>query len=201
MDKYLALVNKSNEFNKAMLDEFEFEKVNVNLNEQQEFVEIETLKAFQLLKKKLFKKGIVATLNSAGRTVEEQQKYFDEQCKIKPKEDVLKTTAIPGQSEHHLGLALDVNLDGVFAPIERRISPDKAKQKRDRMYDYMNTIMADFGFILRYPAEKEDKTGYPHERWHVRYVGVENAKEMTKLNMCLEEYLNYIKEQEEILTI
>ena len=52
-----------------------------------------------------------------------------------------------------------------------------------------------YGFILRYPEEKADITGVKYEPWHWRYVGMEHAKEMNKLNMCLEEYVEYLLEK------
>ena len=51
---------------------------------------------------------------------------------------------------------------------------------------------AAYGFVLRYPAEKAEDTGFSFEPWHFRYVGVENAREMTRLGMCLEEYIAYL---------
>ena len=51
----------------------------------------------------------------------------------------------------------------------------------------------DYGFILRYKKEKRDITKVNYEPWHWRYVGVEHAKEINKLDMCLEEYIEYLK--------
>ena len=49
---------------------------------------------------------------------------------------------------------------------------------------------AEYGFILRYPKDKEDITGIIYEPWHYRYVGVEAAQEITEQGLCLEEYLD-----------
>ena len=53
----------------------------------------------------------------------------------------------------------------------------------------------DYGFVLRYTDEKQDITGFMGEEWHVRYVGVEHSKNMQLLDMCLEEYIDYLNQQ------
>lgn len=52
---------------------------------------------------------------------------------------------------------------------------------------------AEYGFVIRYPEDKESVTGIIYEPWHLRFVGVKHAKRMNELNMCLEEYCEYIK--------
>ena len=51
----------------------------------------------------------------------------------------------------------------------------------------------DYGFVLRYPKDKTDITEIIYEPWHYRYVGVEHAKKMNQLGMCLEEYIEYLE--------
>lgn len=201
MDKYLVLVNKKTQFDEDMIKDFQMAQIPVNMSKNKEFVDVTVYEAFKALKKQLLKKGISATVNSAGRTVEEQTEFMNEQIKQLGEKEALEIVAKPGESEHHLGLALDVNLDSFKAKIERKINPEKAKDMRNKMYEYMNKILSDFGFILRYPKDKEVETGYPFERWHIRYVGVENAKQMEDLNMTLEEYVKYIKEQENLISL
>lgn len=55
-----------------------------------------------------------------------------------------------------------------------------------------------YGFILRYPSDKTDVTGIQYEPWHIRYVGLPHSTIMQKINLALEEYLNYLKEEESI---
>jgi D-alanyl-D-alanine carboxypeptidase len=52
-----------------------------------------------------------------------------------------------------------------------------------------------YGFILRYPSNKTTETGIMYEPWHFRYVGVEHAKEINRLGLCLEEYIDYLEAQ------
>ncbi len=88
-------------------------------------------------------------------------------------------SAPAGASEHQLGLAMDVNsLEESFG------STPEGRWLAANCYK--------FGFILRYPEGKTDITGYIYEPWHFRFVGRYHAERMTKLNMCLEEYLAYI---------
>ena len=89
--------------------------------------------------------------------------------------------ARPGTSEHHTGLAADFNMaDSKFADTP--------------MYAWLQEHAADYGFIMRYSGDKQDITGVIHESWHYRFVGINAAKEINRLGMCLEEYLDYLKE-------
>lgn len=82
----------------------------------------------------------------------------------------------PGYSEHQTGLAFDVNAN----------DPNFAESPQGQ---WLAAHCCEYGFILRYPQGKENKTGYDYNPWHIRYVGVEEAKEMTSRGLCLEEYL------------
>ncbi len=85
-------------------------------------------------------------------------------------------SARPGFSEHQTGLVIDVNsIDDAFGETQEA--------------QWLKEHCADYGFIIRYPEDKVDITGYKYEPWHIRYVGVEIAKEMQELGLCLEEYL------------
>ena len=92
--------------------------------------------------------------------------------------------ARPGHSEHQTGLALDVadynNSDEDFEKTEA--------------YQWMLDNAHKYGFILRYPKDKEDITGYSFESWHFRYVGVEVATKIHNLNITYDEYYAYFIE-------
>lgn len=82
----------------------------------------------------------------------------------------------PGTSEHNAGLAMDIcSLYQNFDETEE--------------FEWLNLHAADYGFILRYPKDKEDKTDIIYEPWHWRYVGVETAKAIKASGLCYEEYL------------
>ncbi len=84
--------------------------------------------------------------------------------------------AIPGTSEHELGLSVDINAD-------------TQKCSSDAVYAWLHANAYKYGFIQRYPADKINITGIDNEPWHYRYVGRQAAKEMKEKNLCLEEYL------------
>ena len=113
--------------------------------------------------KGLYEKSINKYLKQ-GKSQEEAQKLTDEYINK------------PGTSEHHLGLAVDFNnVDEGF--------------ENTKAYKWLLENASDYGFILRYPKEKENITGIEYEPWHWRYVGPEHAKKMKEQNLCLEEYV------------
>ncbi len=103
------------------------------------------------------------------------QGYNEERAKEKAGTIV----AVPGTSDHNLGLAVDLN------SVEE--SFENTKQ-----FDWLQEHAAEYGFVMRYPKEKQDITKIIYEPWHYRYVGKEHAAEMNRLNMCLEEYVEYL---------
>lgn len=92
-------------------------------------------------------------------------------------------SARPGYSEHQTGLAFDIGERGkenLWLTEEFGETPGG---------QWLLTNAQDYGFILRFPKNKEDITGYMYESWHYRYVGVDVAKEIKKKDITLEEYL------------
>ena len=93
-----------------------------------------------------------------------------------------RSVALPGTSEHEMGLALDI-LDP-NNPYYEGGEPESVLWLKEHCWDY--------GFILRYPDGKTDITGIIYEPWHYRYVGVELALEIRDTGLCLEEYLDLL---------
>ncbi|MBE6758294.1 MAG: D-alanyl-D-alanine carboxypeptidase family protein, partial [Ruminococcaceae bacterium] len=89
--------------------------------------------------------------------------------------------ARPGTSEHHMGLAADLLSNGYSSLVQSYDKTDGFK--------WLKEHCAEYGFILRYPKEKEHITGVIYEPWHYRYVGVEAATVIMSRGICLEEYL------------
>ena len=87
----------------------------------------------------------------------------------------------PGHSEHHTGLAVDMGGSGDFS-ITMSFENTAA-------FEWLSTHCQDYGFILRFPKDKEDITGVIYEPWHYRYVGKEHATYIMEHGLCLEEYL------------
>lgn len=123
------------------------------------------------------------------RTQEEQQQVLDEKIeayenKGKSKSEAKKLAeqwvAIPGTSEHQLGIAVDINAD-------------TTKSSSDDVYSWLAENAHKYGFIKRYPSDKTDITGVINEPWHYRYVGKEAALEIYSQGMCLEEYIDTLE--------
>lgn len=108
--------------------------------------------------------------------------YLDQGLEpAKAREEAGKVVAKPGTSEHELGLAVDLVDTDYTGLDEAQENTDTQKWLMEHCWDY--------GFILRYPNNKSDKTGIIYEPWHYRYVGKEVARELQKNGLCLEEYL------------
>jgi D-alanyl-D-alanine carboxypeptidase len=93
-----------------------------------------------------------------------------------------QAVTVPGSSEHQIGLAVDIITDG-YSTLDEGFGETKAGK-------WLAENSADYGFILRYPAGKEEITSIEYEPWHFRYVGVDAAKVITDNGMCLEEFWN-----------
>ncbi|QTX06255.1 M15 family metallopeptidase [Agromyces archimandritae] len=116
--------------------------------------------------------GFALASNSAFRDYETQVELYGDGSD--------PTTAPPGHSEHQTGLTIDIGTVGGCSFECLETSPEGA-WLRDNGYR--------FGFILRYPADKVDVTGYPPEPWHFRYIGVDLATEMHEQGITtLEEF-------------
>lgn len=96
--------------------------------------------------------------------------------------------AVPGTSEHELGLAADIYSSENTDLDESQVNTFTQKWLMENSWRY--------GFILRYPEHKSDITGIIFEPWHYRYVGTENAKKIFDSGLCLEEYLDRVETME-----
>lgn len=124
---------------------------------------------------------------SGWRSMEEQQKIWDDSTQQDGLEFTQKYVAFPGHSEHQTGLAIDL---GKMQDVVDFICPEFPYTG---ICQTVRKRAADFGFIERYPAGKEQITGIGHEPWHFRYVGIPHAKIMKERKFTLEEYLVFLK--------
>lgn len=92
----------------------------------------------------------------------------------------------PGTSEHQTGLCCDITY--IY------VNPKDTSLADTPMYQYMSQHCQEFGFIVRYPSDKEDVTGVMYEPWHFRYVGVEAATYMMENGLCLEEFVSLYRD-------
>lgn len=183
--KYKVLVNKEHKIKDNYLSKIELitTKDVDNLDVQ---VEKEAYNAYLKLKKFLQNKKIIIGISSAYRSKKYQQEVYDEFVEKYGKDYADKVVAPVGCSEHHTGLAIDINIkvNGAWP------NGNKELMEQENYYKAIHKYFASYGFILRYPKGKENITGYPYEPWHIRYVGKVVAKIIAKENYTLEEYLN-----------
>lgn len=120
------------------------------------------------------------------RTREFQQHLFDQSAERNGPEHAQRYVSQPGGSEHHTGYALDFSL----------YFPDGTSGTFDGTgkYRWIAEHAAEYGFTLRYPEDKEAVTGIAPESWHYRYVGTPHAAEMAARGLCLEEYLEFLRQ-------
>ena len=120
-------------------------------------------------------------VDSGYRSFEYQQVIFDKNVAELGLNETLRSVALPGSSEHQSGLAIDIAYmdNGVYIGNTSDSDPE-IKWLKENAYK--------FGFILRYPEEKEDVTGFKYEWWHYRFIGVEMATILYAEGITLEEY-------------
>ncbi len=136
----------------------------------------ETNAAFKKLVDGAAADGLNIYVVSGYRSYTKQQGTYTYWCNVYGNKEADRISARPGFSEHQLGMAIDVNsLEESFA--------DTAEGK------WLKEHCWEYGFIIRYPKEKEHLTGYAYEPWHIRYLGKDLAKKVTDSGLCLEEYL------------
>ncbi len=186
---YMVLVNKTHK----LPDDWEEKLETVNMtNSIGDDVEVEkkAYDAYLKLKADLEKEGVYVDLDSARRSVADQQRIMNEFTEQYGKEYALKTVATPGYSEHHTGLALDLYLiiNG------KDVTENEDMVKYPEIWSKIHAKLADYGFILRYLEGREYITGYGYEPWHIRYLDNSGtAKEITQNDITLEEYLGAYK--------
>ena len=137
-----------------------------------------TYDAFLDLHEAAYRQGYNLRVVSAFRSYSYQDGLYNKYLKVDPKEVVDTYSARPGHSEHQTGMAIDVSLPGVS--LDDFWKTDAAK--------WLNENCAHYGFIIRYPAEKIDITGYMEEPWHIRYLGQEVAEDVVRHGMTYDEY-------------
>lgn len=141
-----------------------------------------TFENWKKLQRKIAQEGYVIEIESAYRSKSYQETVMREIELEKGVEYASKYVAKPGYSEHQTGLALDFCLkEGDRYLFDQELNGSGVLKV---VYDNI----ASFGFILRYPKGKENITGYDHEPWHLRYVGLDLARKLTEGKKTLEEY-------------
>ena len=188
MTDYLILVDK---FNRVPDD---YMPILADIGEKK--LEKQACEQCRCMLKKADRQGVKIKIISAYRTLEYQQMLWDnsirEQMDVglseeQARELISQTLALPGHSEHNLGLAVDFGTE--YAD---DVEDDFYSSNQGR---WLCKNAAHYGFILRYPRMKEHITGISYEPWHYRYVGTEAAEIIQKSGICLEEFLHFYSEK------
>ena len=131
--------------------------------------------------------GLSVCLSSAYRSYNEQVYLFNRKVSQCGGDEAAAARIVnrPGTSEHQLGLCADIT--DKFYEVKTR------DLEKTALYQWMYAHCQDYGFILRYPADKQDITGVMYEPWHFRYVGKEAAAYIMGNGLCLEEFLDLYK--------
>ncbi len=134
--------------------------------------------------------GLSVYLSSGYRSYYEQQANYNrkrEQYPPEGKDSQGRWIVLPpGTSEHQTGLCCDITYTYV--------NPKDTSLANTPMYQYMSQHCQEFGFIVRYPEDKQEITGVMYEPWHFRYVGVEAATYIMENGICLEEFVSLYRD-------
>lgn len=143
------------------------------------------LSAYIKMWKAASKDNVTLIASSSYRTYDEQKKLWETRAAINEKE-ADSSTARAGFSEHQTGLTIDILTYNVT--LGEFENTDAFKWLSSNAYKY--------GFILRYPKDKSDITGYEYESWHYRYVGVDVATQIFEEDITFDEYYAYYIEKD-----
>ena len=134
-------------------------------------------------------KGYTLTAVSGYRSYQTQQNIYKRRVKNAGQAKADLFVALPGSSEHQLGLAMDVG--------RRTNSKLKASFGKSPEGIWLAENCYRFGFILRYKQEWTETTGYGYEPWHIRYVGVEHSRRIQELDIPFEDYIALLRTAQE----
>lgn len=134
--------------------------------------------AFEEMAQEAKKENLSIIAMSTYRSYDYQVNLYNRYVKADGKDAADTYSGRPGHSEHQTGLAVDV-----YNGKENYTNFEKTKE-----FIWMNNHAHEFGFILRFPKDKVNETGYTYESWHYRYVGKEIAKYIKEHNISFEEY-------------
>lgn len=139
------------------------------------------------------KAGVPLQMVSPYRSIQKQDRLFTESVNYYKNQGFSESEAIKkanysrtftGTSEHNTGFGFDILEEGNWTLTEGF--------ENTAQFKWLMKNAENYGFILRYQKDKTDITGIMYEPWHFRYVGVDDAKKINSMNMCLEEYIAYL---------
>ena len=183
MNGYLSLLNKEY----ILKGELDIDLVNVGNGHE---LEKRSAEAIARMVEDARKEGMYINVTSSYRTYMKQVSLFKNKIRrlesagygnARAVEEAGKVVAVPGTSEHQLGLTVDF-VTGSYRVLDEGIRDTKE-------YQWVEEHAWEYGYVIRYPSGKSGITGIISEPWHLRYVGIPAAKLMTEQEICLEEFL------------
>ena len=176
-DKIEVLVNKNNQLPNNYIPK-ELIKLDTKYSMHNQYLKKEAYNAFINMYNDALKENIYIYIASAYRSYNYQEYIYNKSLLEHPSTIVETYRAKPGHSEHQTGLAIDI------------IKKDyKLLTENDIEYSWLINNSYKYGYILRYPTSKEKITGYIHEPWHFRYLGINIATTLYNNNITYEEYI------------
>lgn len=158
-------------------------------NKERKLMRVEAAVAIEKLFEAATDDGFTLYGISGYRSYDRQKEIFLNNIVHKGKRHTLKYSAVPGTSEHQSGLAMDVSSKSVRYKLITSFSKcDEGIWLADNAHK--------FGFIIRYPKDQYNATGYAYEPWHIRYVGDDLANYLYSNNMTLDEYYKYVPNED-----
>ena len=194
-EKYLMLVNPENSCGKYVPDDLVYSSDATEYDFSGYNIDRVVLKALTAMCLEAESDGIFGIdITSAYRSYAYQDALFGHYCDQemsknpsltrKEAEEIVSTYSCrAGTSEHQTGLCVDLRVRGDNDSLLEESFADTGAGA------WLAENCERFGFILRFPAEKTDKTGIIYEPWHFRFVGYKAANEMKSSGLCLEEYV------------
>ena len=183
-DSLTVLVNKHNSLSENYVPE---DLVTVSVPTVLENPEVRQMRkeaadALKQMFDEAIKDGVYLHARSGYRSYQTQVQLFNNYVSRHGEEAANRYSARPGQSEHQTGLVMDITSESVnFQLTEQFGDTEEGIWLRDHAHE--------FGFIIRYPKDMEHITGYIYEPWHIRYMGVDVAKEVYESGLTYEEFL------------
>ena len=175
----LILVNKYNYLDK------EYKPDLVNASSQYAYegnkCSEEVLSAFENMADAARGEDIIIVINSSYRSYDDQESIWSSRKKANGTAKADAYAARAGFSEHQSGLAIDL----------AQYKYNYEDFEETPAFTWLSNHAQEYGFILRYPKDKEELTGYSYESWHYRYVGVDNAKKIKDSGLSFDEYYAY----------
>ncbi len=191
----LMLVNKDNSYNSTpenLVSVLEHSNKTYNVSDYNVQLNLRVCEALNSWLGEFYREyGETDLLVASGyRSVETQESIYNDDVSEKGQNITDKWVAVPGSSEHHTGLAVDMSIYDIYNSITEEFDGEG-------IYKNLLETCHEYGFIVRYPKDKTDVTGIDYEPWHFRFVGKGHSSYIMDNNLCLEEYIEELKKHGE----